>query len=224
MDWELAERSKKCLSCGKDFKEGDHYKTALVYDDEKIKELVPPEKIQKEAPQKPQNPFCNTAQRLEFCPSCWEEKVREKPHDCKWEGAVSYPAETKKHVHKFNKEETFALFKEYMGKSGQTDDERVEINGICYFLALMLERKNLLVQKEDFLDEASGARSALYVEPKTGEEHKIKYPLLSRETMDHYNQIISELLGLSASPAKAKDEISKPTVQDGQANPGSQAT
>lgn len=196
MDWELAERSKKCLSCGKEFIVGDHYNTALLFDEKKITEIIPLDKIQGQVSQTPENPLRNTAQRLEFCSECWANNVKVKPHDCEWEGAFIDPSVEKKRLFKFNKEDTLTLFKEYMSKTPINNEELIEINGIAYFLAIMLERKNVLSYKKDITDESTGAKCALYMESKTGESFTIHYPLLSKETMEIFKNKICDLLNV----------------------------
>ena len=47
MEWDLAERSRKCMSCKKDFKTGDQYYTALFMEDAQLKLVFPGEDFSK---------------------------------------------------------------------------------------------------------------------------------------------------------------------------------
>lgn len=205
MDWELTERSRKCALCQKTFNIGDYYKTALFMDDKKVEELM---NLEAEAPKSSRkkniNIFANTAKRFEFCPDCWMEKLENTQPDCLWKGTFLKKEEQNAASSVLKKEDILSIFKEYMEKikSSSVDDERVENIGVTYFLAVMLERKNILSFKQSLIDDETGIRQALYVIGKTGDEFYVPYPFLSPETIELYQQKMNELLDINEMQKK----------------------
>lgn len=196
MEWELSEPSKKCILCGVEFQPGNHYNTAIFNSEEQIKNIIEIPKKQDEKSE--DNPFKHTAQRFEFCPECFSSKIKETQKESVWTGDIVNKKIDKTNKPKLNKHEILILFKEIYNQINLTisEDEKVEKNAIAYFLAIMLERKNLLVHKSNSIDEMSGAKCAIYSEHKTEFSYTIKYPLLSSESMDQYRNQIYSLIGM----------------------------
>lgn len=195
MDWDLAERSKKCDLCQKQFSTGDNYKSALFLESEKAQESLP--SVKKEFSNKMDVYLKNTGQRVELCPECWEQNIKNDQYDFFWEGEMIKTNTSAQPIKKFNKEGILSHLKEFIQKSldsNLTEDERIENNGIAYFLAIMLERKNVISHRKDVIDEHTSAKCALYEKSKTGETFIIKYPVLSQENIQRYQEKITELI------------------------------
>lgn len=202
MEWDLAERSRKCMTCKKEFKTGDQYYTALFMEDAQLKLVFPGEDFSKiEENAKTENPFTQTAFRVELCPECWSIKIKEHPYDCEWKGMIMQAREEKRNLPRFNKHQIHDFFRELYQKNleGCDSDARVEHNGILYFLAIMLERKNILLHQKNEVDPETQIRSTYYQDNKTKENYVIPEPLLSAEMIQKFKEKISSLLESNAS-------------------------
>lgn len=206
MEWELAERSKKCSACGKAFETGNHYYTALFLETEKLKQHFPELEARKISEEKlAENPFRHTAARVELCLECWSQRVKDPVYDCEWKGEIFQSREEKKHVPKFDKHQVFILFKKVLEEAGQMteNDLKVEKHGVAYFLAVMLERKNMILHQKNEVEESSGIQTAFYADPKTEEVFKIPLPLLTKESTTHFQAKIQELLSSDFSSTES---------------------
>ena len=171
-------------------------------EDAQLKLLFPGESFPKlEDDKKNENPFTQTAFRVELCPECWGIKIKEHSYDCEWKGMIMQARDEKRNLPKFNKHQVHDFFRDLYRKDlgGCDSDARVEHNGILYFLAIMLERKNILIHQKSEIDSQTQIRSAYYVDHKTGENYIIPEPLLSPDLVQKYKEKISALLATLAS-------------------------
>ncbi len=175
MEWELSERSRTCVICNKKFDAGANYNSALFLDKEKINDLFP-DMVKNKELKKIDTYLKNSGHRVEFCPDCWLEQIKEQNHDISWKGEIikSHNEETTK---KFNKHEILTVFKKHalQSISSLEDGVRFDSNNIAYFLAIMLERKHILIYKETFLND-KGINSVRYELSKTEENFILKVP------------------------------------------------
>jgi len=215
MEWELSERSRTCAICSKKFEAGANYNSALFLDKEKINDLFPNMVKNKEL--KKINAYLkNSGHRVEFCPDCWREQITEQNHDISWKGEI-IKSGTEETTKKFNKQEVLSIFKQQvlLSISSIEDGVRFDSNNIAYFLAIMLERKNVLIFKEEFLND-KGINCVRYEISKTEESFILKVPFLSTELMNEIQEKVFALLNIEIKPKQRKksDSLDEPASKE----------
>lgn len=132
-------------------------------------------------------------ERRDFSEAGWTEQIRQ--------GVVSFwksvyhapPPPTPEAV---KKETAETLLRQYM-----TKEDFSRINAV-YILAVMLERKRVLVER-DVQDREDGTRLRIYEHKKTGEVFTIPDPKLKLGELAQVQQEVAELLGLPVRPSPA---------------------
>lgn len=98
------------------------------------------------------------------------------------------------------KETAEALLRQYMAK-----DDFSRINAI-YILAVMLERKRILVEK-DVQTREDGTKLRIYEHRKTGEVFAIPDPQLKLTELEGVQQEVQDLLGLGPAASAAVEPV-----------------
>jgi hypothetical protein len=224
MDWELKDRSKKCVLCGKIFELGDGYRSALFLEDESLRKIL--EDHFKAAGEPVEVAMKNTGYRVELCPECWEARMGETVPDSQWLGSIFKAADRRASGSPFKRDRLEELFRNKYAKYRETasEIERLESGALAYFLAVMLERKNVLSQAPDVEDESTGIRMAVFEIAKSGERFTVPYPLLTPERIEELQDTLKIELGLagkeqSRETAAAPDENAEKTSAKKEENP-----
>ncbi|MDP8214841.1 MAG: hypothetical protein RAO92_08530 [Candidatus Euphemobacter frigidus] len=184
-NWEIRARSRFCSSCDQPFEIGQTYLSILDF-----RELEP--------------------QRKDYCVRCWKERgLAASPfdfaQDLRKEGAgkaywqshfkrLTTPAE--KEVIK--KDVIERLLDRYI-----RSEEESHIN-LCYILALLEERKKVLIPRETMIDE-EGRKIIVYEHAATGATYLIRDPQLSLTEVETVQKQVKELIEQEKEPASSSD-------------------
>ncbi|MFC2140148.1 hypothetical protein ACFLQ1_00340 [Candidatus Auribacterota bacterium] len=123
--------------------------------------------------------------RKDFCQDCWP--APEKKEDVFfWKGKYKKIEKEDKIDKKKIVEE---LFKEYLHA---TDEQHINF---CYLLAVMLERKKVLIEKNKSLtNKASGKNLIVYEQSKTGEVFVVEDPEIDLREVASLQKNLKEIL------------------------------
>lgn len=132
--------------------------------------------------------------REDFCTSCWLARNAEAG------GAVSAWAATwfapeKKTTESLKKETAESLLRELM----ETEDPSKR--NVIFILAVMLERRRILVEKEVQL-QPDGQKIRVYEHKQTGESFVVPDPQLRLKEIESVQMEVMELLGIPPPPGK----------------------
>ncbi len=163
-DWDIKPRGSECYACRTPFADGQAYWAALFRGEEGYV-------------------------RADRCECCWEREEREPgasvPYSS-WQGVFRMPPPPD--AEPLRKETAETLLRRLM-----EDEERDQTN-VIYILAVMLERKRTLVERDVRVDD-DGAVTRVYEHRKTGETFLVPDPQLQLDQLEHVQQQVVELLG-----------------------------
>lgn len=135
-------------------------------------------------------------ERLDIAEAHWNEASREKVISF-WKSVYHAPPPPAEEPLK--KETVETLLRQYLSKE---DFSRMEV---VYILAVMLERKRLLIER-DVKRTDDGAKIRIYEHRQTGEIFTIPDPELRLDQIGEIQQQVNELLGIPApGPRTAND-------------------
>ncbi|MGD9613546.1 MAG: hypothetical protein AB7V22_11680, partial [Kiritimatiellia bacterium] len=95
------------------------------------------------------------------------------------------------------KETAESLLRELM----ETDDPSKQ--NVIFILAVMLERRRILVEKEVQMPEGTGRKIRVYEHKQTGESFVVPDPQLKLKEIETVQREVMELLGIAPPPGKA---------------------
>lgn len=126
-------------------------------------------------------------ERMDYCCACWaEHNVDGSAGEGSWKGLFQPPAPPPEEALKKETAETL------LRKLIETEDDS---NGnVIYLLAVMLERKKMLVERDRKKDE-SGNVTLVFEHRKTGEVFLVPDPQLQLGQLEHVQREVSQLLG-----------------------------
>jgi hypothetical protein len=142
--------------------------------------------------------------RADFCQTCWEHELASLAPYSAWQGVFKRP-EVQEDVLK--KETAESLLRRLM-----EDEDGFRRNAI-YILAVMLERKRILVEK-DVQKRDNGDLVRVYEHRKTGETFVVPDPGLQLDQLEHVQQEVVTMLGGGEQPPAA--EATAPASPAGQ--------
>ncbi len=144
--------------------------------------------------------------RADYSEAGWTDETR-KDAISHWKGV--YHAPPAKPEDPLKKGTVEALLREFMAK-----DDYSKLS-VIYILAVMLERKRILAEK-DVQKREDGSRIRIYEHKKTGEIFTIPDPDLKLNELEAVQAEVNTLLGIP--PKKSKEQ--PPVVQAPQESPG----
>lgn len=175
-NWEIRARSRFCSSCDQAFEIGQTYLSILDFHG-----LEP--------------------ERKDYCVRCWKERglaaEKEGPEKAYWQShfkRLTTPAE--KEVIK--KDVIERLLDRYI-----RSEEESHIN-LCYILALLEERKKVLIPRETMIDE-DGRKIIVYEHAATGATYLIRDPHLSLTEVETVQTQVKELIEQEKERASSSD-------------------
>ncbi len=131
--------------------------------------------------------------RTDYCEACWAGHERDNALSV-WKAVFSVPPpRTDEPLKKENAE---SLLRELM----ETED--AANRNVIYILAVMLERRRLLAEK-DVQTREDGVKIRVYEHKKTGETFFIPDPELRLAEIEHVQREVLERLGLTPKPEVA---------------------
>lgn len=135
-------------------------------------------------------------QRHDGCAGCWPE-TQKTPSLSSWKSVYRMPAPPPPEAIK--RETAESMLRQFM----ETEDP-ARLNAI-YILAVMLERRRILVER-DVKTREDGMKVRFYEHRKTGEIFVVPDPGLRLDELEHVQQEVIALLGGPASAAPATNE------------------
>lgn len=144
-------------------------------------------------------------ERMDISEACWPNAPREKTISF-WRSVYQAPPAVPEEPLK--KETVETLLRQYMSKE---DFSRLQV---IYILAVMLERKRVLIER-DVQRKEDGTKLRIYEHRQTGEIFTIPDPELRLDQIGEVQQQVNELLGIpapgsSVAPAIAVAAPEKP--------------
>jgi len=124
--------------------------------------------------------------RADFCEKCWQEKGEDNTPYSAWQGVYTAPPAEPEEA--LEKETAESLLRKLIEEK---DDSR---RNVVYILAVMLERKRLLVEREVKADD-SGSKTLVYEHRKTGETFLVSDPGLRLDQLEPVQQEVVAMLG-----------------------------
>ncbi len=142
-------------------------------------------------------------QRADYCNACWEKAPQDTPFSV-WQGTFLLPPP--KAEEPMKKETAESLLRHLMEDDDEADP------GVIFILAVMLERKKLLVEKDVKTDEDRNV-TRFYEHKKTGETFVVPDPGLRLDELESVQLQVVTLLG---GPAKKKEKAGAEDVKPGE--------
>jgi hypothetical protein len=129
--------------------------------------------------------------RADYCEKCWNEKGNSIQTFSVWSGIFKKPLPPAEDPLK--KEDAEELLRRLM-----TNEDPAKIN-VIYILALILERKRILVEK-DIRTRDDGILIRVYEHKKTGETFLVPDPKLGFHQLAQVQTEVAEMLGIPQKP------------------------
>lgn len=141
--------------------------------------------------------------RSDLCVPCWEKAPPEAPFSI-WQSVFRKPPPPEEEALK--KETAESLLRKLMTL------ENEEHRNVVYILAVMLERKRILVERA-VQENKDGARSLVYEHRKTGESFLIPDPGLKLDQLEHVQEEVVVMLGGTPPGRKTEAPCSAEATQ-----------
>lgn len=150
--------------------------------------------------------------RTDFCEACWQPRKDERAGCSVWRGVFRVPPPLPEPIVK--RETAESLFRELADEGGG------EKATVLYILAVMLERRRLLVER-DVRSRDDGGRVLVYEHRKTGETFLVSDPGLQLGQLEHVQAEVLRMLGGQPRDGDASEE-SAPGTASSDADPRAQ--
>ncbi len=135
-------------------------------------------------------------ERGDFCDACWGTNEKDLTPYSSWQGHYRKPPEGPREP--LRKETAESLLRKLM----EAEDPQHE--GVIYILAVMLERKKTLVEKDVTVDD-HGTVHRVYEHRQTGETFLILDPQLKLDKLEEVQTQVVELLGGPSGDNRTND-------------------
>lgn len=148
-------------------------------------------------------------ERGDFCETCWQTKEAELSPFSSWQGVYRKPPAGL--VDPLKKETAETLLRKLM------EDEDPLNEGVIYILAVMLERKKMLIEKDVTVDDL-GTVHRVYEHRQTGETFFILDPQFKLDQLEGVQNRVIEMLGIPLpdnTTDKTPSDPTDPTSQSG---------
>ena len=129
----------------------------------------------------------NGYERADFCEGCWQQSEAVLSPYSSWQGIYRKPSATGNND-PLKKETAESLLRKLI------EDEDPQNEGVIYILAVMLERKKILVEKDVTVDDL-GTVHRVYEHRQTGETFLILDPQLKLDALEDVQTRVIEMLG-----------------------------
>jgi len=145
----------------------------------------------------------NGYERADFCEGCWQQSEAVLSPYSSWQGIYRKPSATGNND-PLKKETAESLLRKLI------EDEDPQNEGVIYILAVMLERKKILVEKDVTVDDL-GTVHRVYEHRQTGETFLILDPQLKLDALEDVQTRVIEMLGgplprAAAAPTAPTDQ------------------
>lgn len=177
--WQIRTRSKACSVTGKEFEDGETVHAAIY-------------RAVADAEQE--------FERVDYCAEAWERQKAEpgsREPFSHWRTTFEAPEDTTKKGDVVEKESAEALLRRLI------EEDEANSENARYILALMLERKKLLVQVDSKPND-DASRMLIYEHAKTGEAFIVRDPLLKLAEIDQIQEEVAGWLGAGRRGARGR--------------------
>ena len=176
MDWHFRSRSHHCDDCEAAFEDKQPYHTILFSGMESL-------------------------ERRDICPGCWEQKHKTEPgamggYISHWQGVYEVPPPPPPEA--IQKDNAETLLKKLIELNDPGHKEA------CFILAVMLERKRVIKNKDQVRNE-EGGRMLIYEHAKSGDVFTILDPALKLAELGDVQAKVAELLEFGLNPPAADE-------------------
>ena len=143
--------------------------------------------------------------RYDYCEACWDEHTPEDALSM-WKTVFKLPPKPADNQ-PLKKENAESLLREAM----ETEDHAQR--NVIYILAVMLERKRVLVERDVQISK-EGLKTRVYEHKKTGETFFVPDPELRLDELEHVQAEVMTLLGLQPDDDKPdQKEVAEASAQ-----------
>ena len=145
-------------------------------------------------------------QRADYCAACWEGGKQDTPDVVSyWQGLFRLPPPPAEEALK--KETAESLLRKLM------EDDDPDMHNVIFILAVMLERKRLLIERDVHTREDDQAMVRVYEHRKSGETFLVVDPKLSLNEIEPVQLQVITLLG-GTSPANGATKAEAPAMAE----------
>jgi hypothetical protein len=184
--WNIKSRAHECARTGRPFEDKETFHTAIYFDP-------------------PSGEFL----RRDVSDSAWAEETAERTPIASWKSVYEKSADpSKPRVEFANRENAESLLQRLI----EEDLEHTE--NARYILALMLERKKVLVPKE-VKENDTGHKILIYENRKSGEVYLIRDPELRLDEIEGVQEEVAMLLGFGGPAAEAAAAVGMKITPEG---------
>ena len=199
-EWNLRSRSHACHQCAAVFADGERCFSCVAPFSAPVVQTIFAEKIAAQAAEGKtvKNP---DYVRLDFCPACWESK-RSLAWISMWHSPYAAPEAVAPEP--LPRETAESLLSKLL-----EGDNLVESGPVVVVLAVMLERKRILIERSVRRGE-DGALLRVYEHRKSGEVMLVVDPQLQ---VDQIPAVQARIEALLAAPAPSAEEVPEPQAE-----------
>ena len=184
-DWDIKPCAGACGKCRKEFEDKESYSSLLIFDEEE------------------------GYLRLDHCAGCRDAAAAEREGSVQssWQGVFRAPAPPDEEA--VSKETAESLLRNFV-----EDDDASKAN-VIYVLAVMLERKKILVEKDRY-DRPDGVHILVFEHKKTSESFLIPDPKLRLNQLEDVQNEVTLLLGGKIPGQQSVEPPAEEAGQDGE--------
>ena len=177
--WNLKTRGHECARTGRPFEPGEIFHTGIYFDTDSGEFI-----------------------RRDVSAEAWKEELAERKPIAAWRAPYEPPESAKAKPEVTTRESAETLLRRLI------EEDQSYTHNARYILALMLERKKLLVPKE--IQETEQGRVVIYEHRKSGEVYILRDPELTLREIDAVQEEVATLLGFEVPPPKPPPAEARP--------------
>ena len=186
--WNIKSRAHECARTGRLFEEGEVFHTAIYFDTQ-----------------------TGEFNRRDIAHDAWEAEIAEHKPFSSWKTEYAKPGDGRARAEIASRESAESLLQRLI------EEDEANTENARSILALMLERKKLLVPKE--VKHTERGRMLLYEHRKTGEVYILRDPELRLDEMGAVQDEVAMLLGFGGPAAEAAATVGMKITPEGKIEP-----
>lgn len=184
--WNIKSRAHECARTGRPFEDGEIFHTAIYFDTASADFL-----------------------RRDVADDAWTEEIAERTPIASWKSAYEKTLSDAKPRAEFaSRESAESLLQRLI------EEDLPHTENARYILALMLERKKVLVPKQ-VKENDSGHKILIYENRKSGEVYLIRDPELRLDEIEGVQEEVANLLGFGGPAAEAAAAVGMKITPEG---------
>ena len=184
--WNIKSRAHECARTGRHFEDGETFHTAIYFD-----------------------AASGEFNRRDVAESAWAEEIAERTPIASWKSAYEKADSTTKPLAEIASRESAEHLLQRL-----IEDDLEHTENARYILALMLERKKVLIPKQ-VKENDSGHKILIYENRKSGEVYLIRDPELRLDEIESVQEEVANLLGFGGPAAEAAAAVGMKITPEG---------